>query len=229
MRNHFIYALVDENLIPFYVGQTNNMLRRFETHIYESTRTGFKVHKKIRKLIRNKQYFSMSMIEVCEKEKLDDKEIFWIAKFKSLGYKLCNLTDGGKYFNGMDKKCLEKLHKGRLGQKRSEETKAKMSKAQKGKKRSEETKAKLREAWKTRPAHTQETLEKMRKSSTGKINIKKYRLLGPDGKEYITENGLVQFCIPRNLQSSNLHKIFAGRRSGTHKGWRILECLNTTI
>lgn len=59
--------------------------------------------------------------------------------------------------------------KKRVGQKRSEETKAKMSLAQKGRKLTEEHKLKLSEAAKNRPPISDETRKKLSAKSKGKI------------------------------------------------------------
>jgi len=67
---------------------------------------------------------------------------------------------------------------------------------------------------------TFETKLKMSKSSKGKINIKKYKLIAPNGNIYITNNGLTKFCEENNLKSSNLIKVLKGERSH-HKGWTI--------
>ena len=60
----------------------------------------------------------------------------------------------------------------------------------------------------------------MSQTSKGKINIKRYKLTDPDGIEYTTTNGLVNFCEKNNLTSTNLMKVLKGDRKH-HKGWTI--------
>lgn len=57
----------------------------------------------------------------------------------------------------------------RIGQKRTEKTKARMSAAQKGRTFSEETKAKMSEAARNRPKIGDETREKLSKASSGRV------------------------------------------------------------
>ena len=59
--------------------------------------------------------------------------------------------------------------KKRVGQKRTEETKARMSAAQKGRTFTKETKKKMSEAVKNRPPISNETRKKLSESSTGRI------------------------------------------------------------
>lgn len=59
--------------------------------------------------------------------------------------------------------------KKRVGQKRTEETKARMSAAQKGRTFSEETKRKMAEAAKNRPPISEETRAKLSKKSKGRV------------------------------------------------------------
>ena len=116
----------------------------------------------------------------------------------------------------------EKIKKAKTGVpwgKHSDETKKKISEIRKGIKFSEEHKKKLSIARKKRIT-TYKTRQKMSKSSKGRINIKKYKLIDPNGIEYITTNGLAKFCEENNLTSSNLMKVLKGDRNH-HKGWTI--------
>ena len=107
-----------------------------------------------------------------------------------------------------------------LGKHRSEETKRKISESNKDKPKSEEHKASLSKAWETRVPMSKESRLKQSKSSKGKINIKKYKLIDPYGKEYVTDKGLTLFCEEHNLQRSCLLKVLKGERKH-HKNWRI--------
>ena len=113
---------------------------------------------------------------------------------------------------------ISKLHKGK---KRSDEVCKKISESNK-KPKSEEHKENLRKAWEKRRVGspiTEETKQKMRETSTGKINIKKFKIIGPDGNEYITDRGLTFFCKEFNLAASLMTKVANGERKH-HKGWK---------
>lgn len=60
----------------------------------------------------------------------------------------------------------------------------------------------------------------MSKTSKGKINIKKYELIDPNGNVFITTEGLTKFCEEHDLTPANLHKVINGERQN-HKGWTI--------
>ena len=75
-----------------------------------------------------------------------EHEKFLIKCFRELGFKLCNLTDGGE---------------GTAGIKLGEEERLKRSRALTGKKKSDETRAKMSAYHLANPKHSAETREKM--------------------------------------------------------------------
>jgi hypothetical protein len=116
---------------------------------------------------------------------------------------------------------IAKIVKSKTGKKlgpATEERKRKISLAKKGLTFSKEHKQNLSKAKKTRII-TEKTKQKLKNTSTGKINIKQYKLIDPNGKIYITTNGLKQFCREHNLNSSILHKVKKGERKH-NKGWK---------
>lgn len=77
-----------------YIGQAKNIYDRyFSHHRYEYKHKDFDLYKAIREFGLNN--FSIEVIEICPLEKLDDREVFWIAFFDSFhnGY---NMTAGGQ-------------------------------------------------------------------------------------------------------------------------------------
>ncbi len=94
-----------------------------------------------------------------------------------------------------------------------------MSEARKGMKFSDEHKSNLSKARKKRVI-SDKSRKKASKTSKGKINIKKYKLISPNGKEYITTNGLVSFCENHSLARSEIYKVLNGIRKH-HRGWKI--------
>ena len=159
-----------------YVGVSVNIYARWRQHKYWAKNEG--VVSKITNSIKKNgiENFDFSIIELCEKEKFEERERFWIEKYNSVlnGY---NLTYGGSIrkivseetrikmsksrvgvpkseshkkkiaeANG-SKESRERFSKINLGKKLSEETRKKMSASRMGCKLSEESKRKMREAW----------------------------------------------------------------------------------
>lgn len=75
-----------------------------------------------------------------------DYEIYWIAQFKAWGFKLTNISKGGKdnYLPHPTEETIRKRAEKIKGKPRSEETKRKISEALTGKVMNEETKEKVR-------------------------------------------------------------------------------------
>lgn len=95
--------------------------------------------------------------------------------------------------------------------------------SRKGVKRSKETREKISKSkreicW---GHHSEETKQRMSNSFKGKINTKKYIIISPDGKEYLTENGLTMFCEDRGLHASNFYKVISGEYRQCNGGWKI--------
>lgn len=123
------------------------------------------------------QNFRKEIIEKCLEAELNDREIYWIAFFKSkdkaVGY---NLTDGGKATRGYNHKdsTKEKLSKSKIGKPSPrkgipllESSKQKISLANKGKVRSESFK-KRRAAMMVGVPMQEYVKEKIRKKAIGR-------------------------------------------------------------
>lgn len=54
----------------------------------------------------------------------------------------------------------------------------------------------------------------------GKVNIKKYKIINPDGVVFITNNGLSSFCRNNNLNLFNLTNVLSGLVKH-YKGWKV--------
>lgn len=219
-----IYGLYDENGIIFYIGQTNDIDVRMRAHLYEvKIGNNLPKYNKLRKCIKkgydvSKWYVILE--DNIEFEKIDEKEIHYIAEYRKLGYKLKNLTEGGKGSGGFSENLQKKLAIKRIGQKRSEESKKRMSEARIGMKFSEEHKKNLSVARKKRITKP-ETLEKMRASMKKKFigKTKKYVLIDPYGVEHNVLN-LTDFCRDNGLSAPNLRAVVIGKRP-QHKGWSV--------
>ena len=109
-----------------------------------------------------------------------------------------------------------------FGSKRTEETKRKISESLKDKPKSDIHKKSLSKAWEKRKIEhpvSEETKKKMSETSKGKINIKTYKVIDPNGVKYITTNGLTKFCEEHNLTVTLLHKVVMSERKH-HKKWK---------
>lgn len=217
--NFLIYALLDQNNIPFYIGKTNNLHRRKRRHLAE-TRNGnsLYVYNKLRKLLSSGHELQIEVIEAdVPADKIDDRERAHISKLRAGKVKLCNLTDGGEGNNNPSPELRKRWSESKKGQKRTTEQRARISESRKGIKFSKEHRQHLSEARRRRKI-TPETRLKMSESSKGKINIKRFTLRSPDGEVFVTEHGLSDFCRERQLTTANMLAVIKGRRKH-HKGW----------
>lgn len=221
-RKHIIYAFIDHNSKPFYIGRTCNLKQRKRNHLYEINQGNtLPKYNKLRKLINQGNDFNKLIISLendIPAELVDSREIYYIAKFRELGYDLKNLTNGGEGAINTIPGLSEKLSKIHTGVKRSQQTKDRISEAKRGKLFSKEHKANLSIARKKRIT-TIETRMKL-KALKGKINTKQFILIDPNKNEYLTTNGLTLFCEENGLSAQNFYKVLSGER--THnQGWKI--------
>lgn len=217
----YIYALLDLDDNPFYVGKTNNIKKRQHGHL-NMARRGFisPVYSKIRKLQRQGWVFNFQILEECSESNCDERERFYIASLKEQGFKLTNLAEGGEGGCSSEsaKKGVETRRKnGTLAQ--TPEAKQKISQAHKGVLKSDSHKESLRKAWARTPEQLKAASAKASQTSKGRINTKQYQCIDPMGKMHITLEGLTKFCEEHELSSPNMVKVANGERRN-HKGWR---------
>ena len=167
-----IYMIKNKVNGNVYIGQAADIYERWEEHI-SLLRRGKHVNNHLQRAWNKygDDNFEFSIVEECDENALNDREIYWIAEYDSHhnGY---NQTLGGGGVRGF---------------KHDEETKQRISESLKGdnapwygKRRSEETKVKIGQASKERWSnpgnhpmygkhHTEESKEKMSESHKGKI------------------------------------------------------------
>ncbi|MHA2279582.1 MAG: GIY-YIG nuclease family protein [Promethearchaeota archaeon] len=212
--NNIIYAWLDQNGDPFYVGKTKCLKTRMRHHRWRMD-SGINLPKynKLRKLLREGFKWDIQVLEDgIPDEEWQVQECYWIKFYRDQGCKLYNLTDGGEGMLNASNELKKRLSEAHKGHSLSEDTKRKISESNKGKEFSKEHKKKLSISRKRRIT-TEETRQKCSETSRGKINIRKYKCTSPDGVEYITECGLTEFCRQHGLGRANM----SGR--GSSKGW----------
>jgi len=130
-NNYIVYGLLDTNNKPFYIGKTNDIIRRKRRHLNDTQMgSNLPVHNKIRKLLKLGFKLNIKIIEDnISEDKINEKEIEYIKKFKKDKYKLYNLTEGGDGFDSKGGKYANSLRK---NTKHSLKTKSKMSTAKTG-------------------------------------------------------------------------------------------------
>ena len=91
-----IYKITNDITGKVYIGQSVDIFRRWKQHQehclhYELSKEDWHID-----LYNNPQNYSFKVIEVCQKEELDTKEIYWIDYYNSFNDGL-NKTSGGRH------------------------------------------------------------------------------------------------------------------------------------
>lgn len=125
-----------------YIGQSNNIYKRWKSHVRELDNNCHHNQYLQNAWIKyGKENFIFNILEECTENKLNEKEIFYIDKLHSYnsGY---NLTIGGEGRRGyhLTDKQKAKIKNSRINFKHTEETKKYISKIQIGRKLSDEWK-----------------------------------------------------------------------------------------
>lgn len=164
----YIYKLIDPRTDEIrYVGKTETTLKkRYSVHLRDAKNgTEWYVSRWIRQLLSYDMLPVMEVIEECFEETWAEREIYWIAYGRQMGWRLTNLTDGGD---------------GTSGWVASEKTKRNISEAKKGKKNTDEHNRRIGEAkignqYHRGHKHTNETLLKIGEAQRGKKHTDEHR------------------------------------------------------
>jgi group I intron endonuclease len=149
-----------------YIGQTKNFKRRKHQYKTLCCKTQPKIYNSLKKYGFDKHLFEV--IDTIEKEKANEKEIYYILKFDSLNHGL-NSTPGGNSYE------------------KSEETKLKISNKLKGRKFSKESLEKMRGPRKQYVFKNKDSKEN-RNSKTRSKNMKKHAILNNFEKYFKNSN-----------------------------------------
>lgn len=230
-----------------YIGKSINLSKRLSRHrrnVANGVTTKF--YNAIRKY--GWENFILGVIEECDENNIDEKEKFYIKKYKTLdeGYNLTIGGDGGVTWNvpeDVRKKYSERMKTF----KHTEESKLKISKANKGRKWSEEAKKKLSQKLKGRkpPIISDEAKKKLSNAKKGiprpkdvvdrmvetrKQNYKpenhgsskKFIFISPTGEEYEVFGRFQKFCKENNLSIWGMRNYLkTGKLVSGCKNWRV--------
>lgn len=97
-----IYKITDKESGKSYIGQSKNIAERWKTHMnnFEIGRGINKYHPELK--IENLVF---EIVELCPKEKLDEKEVYWIAHYDTF-WNGFNRTMGGQQRKPEERKML---------------------------------------------------------------------------------------------------------------------------
>lgn len=162
--NGVIYKITSPNN-KIYIGQSINFEQRCRKYKYQAFKGQIKLWNDCQKYMWN-PIDCIEIIEICRRDKLDDREKYWIRKYDCYVNGL-NADLGGKTRKGFNHsvETKEKLRLINLGNKHNDETKKKISEASKN--ISDETRNKMSEASKGR-THSNETKNKISEINKGR-------------------------------------------------------------
>jgi hypothetical protein len=96
----FIYTLEDPRTKEIrYIGKSDNIEKRIKSHITRSKKKKTYLDCWIYSLLENGYKPKIEILDEVNYDEWEYWEIYWIAQFKQWGFKLVNLTKGGKSVN----------------------------------------------------------------------------------------------------------------------------------
>ena len=202
-KTYKIYCLTEPDGEIRYIGQTRQTLsKRLWGHINKNKDSDTHKRRWLNKLEREGLKPNIKLIEECHSLKeLNEREIFYIKKYRDDGYDLVNTSDGGTGGNHWENKTKEEQDI--IRKKLSKVLKGK----NKGKKRTEEEKENIRRKLTGRknPEHS-----KRMKGKYGK-KVKQLDLNGNLIKTWktmreLSDNGYTQYRINKSIKNKTEYK-----------------------
>jgi len=167
----FIYIVENRFNQKLYVGQTTDLSKREEAHLYGYSRCPA-LNNAIKKY--DKENFDFVILERCSsQEDLNEREIYWIRELNTVAPNGYNLKEGGQCGGKLSEETKEKISNSNLGSTHTREAKRKISEASKGNnhalgyKHTEEARVRISQALKGRK-FSDEHRRKLSLSNTGK-------------------------------------------------------------
>lgn len=138
-----IYFILKKDTGQLYIGQSINIKERFRQH--KKGYTDSRISRAIKKYGEDNFIFGIIEELPFNKEILDNREKFWIKKYKTFeDPNHYNLTPGGDFNPSLVPEIAQRMNKSKIGKKHKEETKKKMREAKLGKKLSKEHKESIK-------------------------------------------------------------------------------------
>lgn len=78
-----------------YIGKTGDLRRRLQNHISHSKTRNSRISNWLKSLIKENLLPIIEIIEECNKDNWEEREIYWIKYYKDSGYNLVNFRKGG--------------------------------------------------------------------------------------------------------------------------------------
>lgn len=190
-----IYKITNLEKNKCYIGQSNNIKYRWKRHKEAlNLNKHFNIYLQRAWNKYGKDNFKFTILEECDLESLDDREVYWIEY-----YKCANIKYGYNMAIG-----------GRNGSNLNDEAKRKISETLKGHIVSEETKSKIREKRKyqknTRKGQkcTEEQRQRMSESAKGKK-------LSDDTKKKVSQNN-ARYWLGKKRSEETIQKILKTKK-----------------
>lgn len=104
---YYIYTLSDPRTnIVRYIGKTKNMEDRLKRHTYNYNLKNKHTlkNKWLHELIIEGFNPKIEIVDIGDKDNIDNLEIYWIEQFRQWGFKLTNMTEGGDGYNWTGRK-----------------------------------------------------------------------------------------------------------------------------
>ena len=231
-----------------YIGKSINIKERIKSHFYEAKYKKKVNHFKHAIIYYGINNFKWEILEECDINKLNEKEIFWINKLNTKHPRGYNLTDGGegsinliqeirdKISFTLKKRFENKKNHPSTGRKRSEESKEKQRNAMlgKGHPQKQETKELLSKLNKGKHQYLNDLkTEEWRKRQSNIMkgennsNAKEFIFISPTNEEYIIKGKFKIFCKDNNLGFHSMIKVLNEKqKKGHHKGWKVRYLIN---
>ena len=208
-----IYCI--KNLINYkcYIGQSQDIYRRWsvEKNSLNKIEDAWNIHLQRAWKKYGEQNFEFSIIEICDIEYLNEREIFWISHFDTYnnGY---NQTLGGEGCRGhvLSDETREKIRVAAIGRVLSEETKQKLSAIHTGVVFTTERRKKIGDANRKR-VYSDEQKDRMRNSQKTCIQVfcielnKSFDSLRQAGKEVKIAYHHIKACCEGKQKSAGKH------------------------
>jgi group I intron endonuclease len=153
-----IYKITHRESGKCYIGQSVDVFSRWKAHSNLAGKQKSLIQRAF--IAQGIGSFSFVVIEECDRELLNEREVFWISHFDCVAPNGYNLTSGGGQGTVVSEETKRKMSDAAKGKPKSEEDRRKKSEAAKGKPKSDETRRKISEARKGKP-HSDETRRKM--------------------------------------------------------------------